>query len=336
MGKVYTLEQVSAGQVPSLGAHEKAASQILSGFKESEVTDRNAAALVFGSTATGKADERSDLDLLVTYSSDGEAEKALLDEVRQIVDAAALEYGVIPEFKAMPEDDVTKVVYDEDSGDSYRTDPLLATHLLDIYKSYPNMSHNNPVKEMEEIAIDLRDLSQATPEQKLTVAMLAVKYTESKVEMFRQGYVHSFVTDADGYIKIVQRALEAPKAMGRKVLAQIGTESCRTQSYDVTDKSEMQRLLQEAAEKHIGYKKGRQLQEAQTLLVNFDSEYLAILRQAIATGQVAEYEKWIRENSKEIIWAAKQMSEIWGEEMRDRLELAMKFTPSATSFADRF
>ncbi len=324
MGKVYTPEQVSANQVPILGAHEKAATQILDDLKSSPITTEASNALIFGSTATGKADQRSDLDLLVTYQADSNAIQALLDEVATIIDEAAIRYGVVPEFKALPKDRVTTGGY-EDGGGTYRTDPLLAAHLIQIHEQYPHMSHNNPIEELEDIALDLYNLHEATPEQKLLIARLAVEYTEGKRDMFEDDYAHSLVTNPERYYNSMQRALEAPKAMGRKVLAQLSADSNGPFTYDVTNKSEMQQLLQDAAMDKIGLKKGSELADAQARLITFDAEYLEILLEAVKTGEVNQYQEWIQANRNEIIWAARNMSEIWGDEMRSRLELTKKF-----------
>ncbi len=292
---------------------------------------------MFGSGATGEADERSDLDLIVTYTADDvEAEKAILDTVREIIDEAAIRFNVVPEFDAVPESEITEVSYDEEVGDSYKTDPLLAAHLLDIYDRYPGMSHNNPVERMEEIAVDLNHLNESTPEQKLIIAQLAVNYTYNKRGMFRKSYTHSPITDPGGYLDKIQRALETPKAMGRKVLAQLSVDNPHPSSYDVTKKTEMQALLQEAAESHIGFVEGEVLADAQLRLVALDKEYTEVLRAAVKSGEVAEYMQWIHANREEILWAAKMMSEIWGKDMKERFELTKKFNSPRDRNEDLF
>lgn len=310
MGVVFSPEAIQLGHVPVNGAHESAAReamQFLLGDAE-KFEGLAHSFLIYGSVASGSSTIRSDLDLLVApYHLDSsnprvpEGPGATLRRTLHEKYYVHLETHVVPVGTFWPED--------------HTIDPLLVDHLLEAQQN-ALYSHNWPINKYRD-----HDSSQLDTKQ---IAGLIHRYASRKLSYFADAEFHC--TGEPDY-KVFQRALELPRAIGRKLLRLHREEDVHVRTpaeaighfaMRIVTRSSlhedyyMARYALENPEPYkspLGYMNDPDYQESFDLQINhnhevdailklakMDEEYNIVLNEAIATAGVRTYTTWLHAN----------------------------------------
>ena len=199
MGRVYTPEQVEQDRIPELGAQIKAGRFILDAisFNADSLQGSLNSGMIYGSTATGTPDIRSDLDVLAIYHNG----RTALPFLRKLFSEAEDTYNVSVEAAVYPAGSLY-------TPSLHTIDPLFARHLLEVQgMEDPVWSHNWPVDALRQIAY-----SHLSEEY---LRRLAGAYISGKARQLTRASVN-YRGEADTHD--MQRALELPAAIGRKIL----------------------------------------------------------------------------------------------------------------------
>ena len=318
MGKVLSPDYLASHRLPEKGAHFAAAQFIISTFETHPELRHVVQSMVYGTTAVGRADVRSDVDIFTTYYALTEEKQELVKAIIETVYRQAQEkYDVFVEARTMSEQDLFEYEFEnggEGSTGPYPVDPMYAMHLVQVQKSGLGVSWGNPASVFEGMAFDPERAS--SPEQKVSIGWHAVRYAEGKLSYFSE--LSDRADDSDVDYDAYQRLLELPKAMGRKVVTAL-RELLDTLDVggDVTDKKVMQAALATAA-----IRSGEQLlPAAQSRLVLLDQAYTDILNRYVA-GKItlAEYEKWLVGHYSGAIQDGRLVAERWAKITREHAE----------------
>lgn len=186
MGKIYSWESIESGGVPNVEDFSVAKRTVLDGLWGMFPNEIDGAK-VFGSVAKDSPSIRSDFDILVVFNNDISVRK--LNNLVQDVDR---------ETKVQIE---PLILSARQASEGFHTiDPSFYTHFEGI-PNEGNLAGNNPlnkVKPLEE-----------------NVVNLCMNYIQQKIRRLNQGYID---TSEDESLTVLQRVLESPVAVGRKVL----------------------------------------------------------------------------------------------------------------------
>lgn len=267
MGKVFTSEQIRLGQFPDPGAHNAAAQRIAERvlFSGDSLVGSG---LIHGSATNGESDIRSDLDMLIIATADGDA----LHVIREIITDEATTNYVPVELKVISSIDV--------HAQTHGVDQLFLRYLQEAEKD-ERFTYGMPASE----------LRAGFCEKDFTVEALVQvvrRYIGAKTERFA-GVLASQNQPEERHL---QRALELPKNLGRKVLG-LFDQGCQ-QPIQVIGKFE--NLM-----KSIDPDNGRQLVIDSQLLSELDRRYTALVESGV---DVQEHSDWIDQNQTEIIQRA--------------------------------
>ncbi len=219
MGKVFSPEEIDEGRFPEPGAHEEAGRFVLKNLFDSDelwvpIGDGRRSlnfdvshkyhglesGMIYGSTALGTANIRSDVDALVVYRGES---SIVLSTIREVFEEAEKTYHVPVEGHILE-------FYSRARPLGHSIDSLFLNHLLAIQEQdEPRWSYNWPVSYL------LNHISDEPPSQQ-SIRNLAEGYTSGKMRQFARA-----ITGFRGEINYntMQRALELPSAIGRKVIA---------------------------------------------------------------------------------------------------------------------
>ena len=284
MGRVYTPEAVSRGEVPVPGAHERAGRYLLGTFSGSnldlggEPAEIMESGAIFGSTAFRKSDIRSDVDGVFLYApwvTEAEA-RAVFNEV---IARAEETFKVHVEARLHNTSEVPKLM-------GTAICPMFAEHVDEACRlKDPSWNFNDPAKDMRP-------------------AFFAPEDLESRIRSGYGNFLHKtkqFDRALDEYgglttdrtIPNLQRALELPNATARKLLP-ITVEPGETLPH-ITDKSAN---VARIAQKIVRYCMGdpeqvvRSYQALRAMNSDYDDQLKATLEGKLTTR---EYEYWLDE-----------------------------------------
>lgn len=199
MGVVYSSAEVLKPNFPRPGDHDTAARLVL---ERVGGLDTTVLTMVHGSVPEGRANLRSDLDVLVTYRPGAiEDEPLVVDGVKQILDDIGDKTGVKVEANIWP-------VGEHPDARRERMYDILFSHHLALSMGVSDWCVGDP----DQAVIDLASLP-LSPE---AVRRVALNYTTYKHAGFT-GAPRVFNDREKSVLSIFQRALEFPKAAGRKV-----------------------------------------------------------------------------------------------------------------------
>jgi len=187
MGKVYSWSAITEQGIPSPRDFENARQQALSKLSQLVEYGLIYGARIFGSVARGNPSIRSDLDLLVVFEND-----IAREELRKIFHDVYKETRVIVESTALKRELV-------DLG-FHTIDPTFLEHFQYILKE-GNIVGNDP-------------LNLVRP-QEGNVLNLHQQYLSQKLKRLTDGLL---TPTKEEQLKILQRALEAPVNVGRRML----------------------------------------------------------------------------------------------------------------------
>ena len=328
MGKVFSPEEIQAGHIPQEGAHEQAGHFLLDQLFEpsSLLSERQLnlyrtatgcidSAMVYGSTAFGRAGLRSDLDIFVNYRED--QTRAALYLLREIFSEIEETYRVPVEPNVLPAGALGNPL-------QHRVDPLFAKHLLEVQgMEFPQWSYNDPVEALKDGVVSNEDTD--------FLRMVTVKYLNVKALKFSKAQV-GYRGEVD--LHVMQRGLELPSAIGRKILEVTNGEKV-AETY-CGRREDIAGLLDKRLEEILrGYPKGGWLATAQTQLSQLDGEYTQLLEATIANPELLpDYVEWLKERYPFVCQASTKVSRQWANIIGEGLDI--KEAPGLTNYGDDY
>lgn len=297
MGRVFPSEQIFKLEIPEPGAHARAGKYILERFDNEGGSGLSIdGAMVYGSTALGTASLRSDVDLFIAYNP-GDADETLL-KIRTILGDAEQIYHVPIESHALDTVSLRNPL-------RHSIDPLFAEELLAISDdlSMQEWVVGRPLDDLRYFKMTDR-----------RVRGVAISYTAAKAKQFARAIL-AYRDTVD--LATLQRALELPSAIGRKVIP--ATVAFGEASYDSADKKAMIRLAQKRLGKLFEAASWNWLGSDDPVgvfaaLEHLDREYSALLDSAVnGLTSGSQYDKWLSENYLPALQAARAVSYDFGE-----------------------
>lgn len=268
MAKVFTPEQVLHDKIPDPSRFETAAGVLLDYFDESYfLQDEFKGALVFGSTTTGQANIRSDLDILISYKAE---DSWFIGHMGLILKHLDKEFNI----------PVEPILYNRHrlTSGEHTIDPIFSNHLQSIDASKWGI-RKNPAKNIslkEEPWTDVFDRYSLHKESKFKKALLAI--------------------DSEVDYKVLQRAYEIPSALGRKALAllETGDESICIDPHSASK----QQII-----KAIGSLASPRTLSALERVTAANNEYDQLLERTIGGSEtrVSTYAGWLRHSYAQTI-----------------------------------
>ncbi len=295
MGVVHSPEMIIAGNIPEAdgSSHILARKELIEGLKTDSRMQHDVSATVYGSSATGNANRRSDFDVFLTYFMPaGEAAFAQQAAINALLLKIIKEHHVPLELKRYPEGDL-------EGPCPRKIDPMYAGHLIDIEDRHSECSHLKPAHRL--LSAQALTVSGITVAHLPFLTQATIKYAENRSGMFLES-IGSGIN-----FKKLQRGLETPKALGRKTL--ILCDVMGDLSTDVTSRADMDARLQALFQLLPG---GRQMSSLHEKLNIFDKECTDMLEHALASGEVGAYERWLEANHEEIYRLAYELTRDFG------------------------
>ena len=331
MGKVFSPEEVDSGAVPEIGAHYLAADHILEmvwggqrmlpGIPTLESPDFPQrpehgieSLLVYGSTALGTANRRSDLDVAIVYDTFA---RQPLTFCKGIFEQVSREYRIPIETSAHP-------IGALGNGLRHTIDFSFASHLhkMDAESSW---RFGKPVWPNWE-----RQSSDTTIDRLLpaTVAYVANK---------RKSFAGAVLEDnRKPDYKRLQRAFEIPAAIGRKIVMLY--YSSGQEEVDPTNKGQAAGFV---LAKMTEIADNSRRIEPDTIgkfsaLCDKNDYYTQLLEQTVA-GQtsLSEYKEWLQENYLAAYDSAHDTCLFWEQVLAEALTLRRTSDDSDISFGDQ-
>ncbi len=304
MGKVFSVEEVSAGLVPEVGAHHAAARFVLDELFEQVTGDLYVgapgvdAALVYGSTVH-EPNRRSDVDVLLVYDATQAA--VALPGIRTVLQAAETRYRVPIEEHVVPRGALKNPL-------EHNIDPLFMRHLVAVQRNQPHWQRNSPIPaSLFANSID-RD----------RVVEIAVAYCSGKAQQFARALMKR--NDAID-LHTLQRAFELPATIGRKVLVAIFSDGLapKVENRIIFDKGWTTQLVKQLLESIGGVHAGAADQLGK--LATLNSDYSRLLEATLA-GQTttADYATWLSEHAQLAYQLAHDTSYSWTEVLKMQLD----------------
>ncbi len=307
MGRVYSPEELKEGLLPNPDAQQEAARYILDQLHQLDAVDpvlaREIACVVYGSTVTGRADIRSDVDICVSVYApkiEGEGLSRAQRVFEGIVRDAEARYGVYIEERVVAEEAFFQAGTYSDDGISYSLDPLYVRHLITVAEQKPEWAYGTmPLDGYREPMCDPHG------EDRAAVAWSTVHFTEHKQAHMAAAMARASSGETD--YNDLQRALELPKAMGRKAIVVCGGMV----DLGVTDKQAMHTRLNQLTHQ---FQNGGRLRHAQHALQQLDADYSRVLEASLRGDMSIEgYQQWLRENQLPALEIAHEIAKGWGE-----------------------
>ena len=266
MGKIYDYSDIANHNIPCPKDFALTKQLILEGLSAQVEKGEVLGAKVFGSVALGKPSVRSDFDLVVILE-DEKANAGLIDCVERVHEKTHVEIEPVAISKSFAEQGLHNI------------DRLYYGHIISV------PSDGNEVG--QPIVSILKPLS--TP-----IVEVHKQYLTQKVRRFRSGL---FTHSESQKNQTLQRALEAPANIGRRMLQTLSWMGLITTQVDVDDSksivySEYRRIFGNSDTFQRGF----------DFLVLKDAEYVNVLRDAMqgkTTQQ--EYEAYIKDTYQECI-----------------------------------
>ena len=260
MGVVYATSDFERGHIPRDGDHLRAATAVLElvgALEETELT------VVHGSVRDGRSTVRSDLDVLVTYQPDSPAkEPSLVRKINGILDEIGTDTHVKIEANLWPADESV-------AARRERMYDLLFSRHLAVNMQDPQWVIGTPDQGIVDIAAASHDAS--------ALRGVVLNYTTYKHSGFTKAPRE--YTETDRALAALQRALELPKSLDRKVSQLLGEE----ESFD--------------GEALIGMGMKHHTMAALLMLRHMDGDYTGLLTMALREfGQGVPTEEMTQEH----------------------------------------
>ncbi|TAH36595.1 hypothetical protein EYC59_00240 [Candidatus Saccharibacteria bacterium] len=187
MGRILSVEEIQTGHIPEPGAHETAANFLMSALFDYDSMPAQAA-VVYGSTALGVPNYRSDLDIFVR-TNDPVAVARIYGEAEAVF-KIKVESHTVPGSFFMP---------------TLPIDPFFVDHLKTAQEN-PRWSKNWPI--MGYAGTDAYTEEQLRARISRYCAGKATTFTQAQVDYRGEPNLHT-----------LQRAFELPLALARKIIS---------------------------------------------------------------------------------------------------------------------
>lgn len=267
MGVIYSSAEVATAAIPIRDAHVSAAHEVMRCVPR---LVGNVLTVVHGSVPDGRANIRSDLDVLVTYRFDEPSdEPELVDTIKAMLDKISTDTNVKIEPNIWPADEPL-------AARKERMYDLLFSHHLAVAMQHPSWSVGETDTRITEIA--------AMPVNTDVLQRLMFNYLTYK----HSGIVKAprKFNEADRQAMLAfQRVLEFPKALGRKVM-QLSTHSYPHAHGDYSTAFEHPDV---DAELHTVMEMLRSIDRQYTELI----EYVACNREDTKQEDIEDYADWL-------------------------------------------
>lgn len=282
--------------------HMRAAKLFLSYLRTSHLTRETTRATILGSTATGNADELSDVDYFVVRKSlEGEAgirQRLFIEGARRY---ASSRYRVHFEGTVCDEDVLRRDLIQDDHA---VTDSLWVAHGVNIEDEHPEWSYREPFGLLRENAINIEKPKNS--EEITLIAAIAIRYFKHKERMFSEAGVFDPANQND-YL-VMQRGFETAKAYVRKMLGFSSLEGYVISHYDVTSKVSMQ----EEGEKIITRIDESGLMKHYTdLILNLNAKYRELVKETVKSQDIDKYTQWLGRHYLIVCGAALRLTQLY-------------------------
>ncbi len=287
MGKVFTAEEIGAGHIPEPGAHLKAAQFIVQQlfydqlafnpggnlFFESGISS----GMVYGSTVHGTANIRSDLDILIIHHPDW---TETLDVVHDVFQQVENQYHVPIE---------ANIISAEDALSNNNTiDPVFLSYLKEA-EANPEFSWGWPVTDF--LGLQVPKYNQ------MDLARVVRRYIGAKSSSFGKALASDTELDAHK----IQRALELPKNLGRKVLSMFDSSFSAVTASTEDIMTGLDSFITDRKFTFDSESKKQAILRLRYLLQE-DEKYSELLKQTInGEKSLDEYQQWIDLNKRLLI-----------------------------------
>lgn len=295
MGKVFGADEIMLGEIPEPGAHTAAAKEVFELLFKGRAFEPGSSewtysgiqsGMIHGSSTHGTANIRSDLDVLMIVRS---GQDLTLDVVDRVFSSVKQRYHVPIEANILNVVDI--------SERAHSIDPLFLRYLYEA-QSNPDFSRNWPADHIGSYFFE----QDRRPSALLRVVQ---RYTSAKTASFAKGLAIGSELDHHK----IQRALELPKNMGRKVLSMLDPEfsAWRTPSDEIQSGLEDFIIARRRDERDTS---GQLAIDSLRKLTAQDEEYSELLQQTL-NGEVDldTYEKWLEGNKRQLLHSALNVSE---------------------------
>lgn len=289
MATVFSPEAVAAGHIPQEGAHNFAAQQLMSYAGELAAQGAQVHLLVYGSVGSGRPAVRSDMDVVAvidTYLDDGVAEEV------------ATTLADISRATHVPIDARVVTMRELHRDPGLLGDELFVEHLTDAQATSAYQSGDVSGRLREAGMVGIGELHQALRAQ--TAAERILPYLVEKAERFSRA-----LGEEDYRVKDIQRALELPASLGRKMgrlLQLTGELDGGLENLLVRRDAERVPLQLLDLTRDNGWTAARALNQ-------LNADYERMLR-AVTNRRmsVRDYDRWLRDRSEEIFTAALRLT----------------------------
>lgn len=300
MGEVYSPERVARHEVPEAGGQDQleAAGFIMNRIRAFPLTSAHAGLIIPGSIATGQANRRSDVDYVLVDRSQGlPANRRLIQAefIRDTFAHAERTFNVRLEGQRYTDPELAAM-------NTAIYDALWLAHALEVQDNHPDYAHGKPLEALRYLAIDLGGLQD--PQRISMVGAISLRYMAGKAAVFSEA--GEFNPSSRRDLLRFQRALEAPKALARKMLPISEIEGHEVIEPDVTSRQNMKQQMEKILERIDD--SGR-LNHYHDILVELDQEYDHILEETLLTGDIEAYGSWLRGNYLPACALAHQLAE---------------------------
>lgn len=276
MGVVYSALDIECETFPAEGDHERAAGSVLAVVPALPGVDTT---MVYGSVAEGRSNLRSDLDVLVTYSAEGTAEAVLRRLVVKQLDEVERHTGVRVEANIWPTSEPLAL------RTARINDLLFAGYLARHMNLTDEWRIGSPDVVTMRVAEGLRSASERE------IAQIVLKYAAAKHRRFMRAPLQ--YEDDPRVLSAMQRALELPKAIGRKIVQLKDMPSARQTQPELIDT-----LLESGLDDATA--------DAIDVLSGLDRECTDLIEGIDDSGDISpsdkiRYQSWLRESYPGVI-----------------------------------
>lgn len=276
MGVVYSALDIECETFPTEGDHERAAESVLAVVSELPGVDTT---MVYGSVAEGRSNLRSDLDVLVTYTAEGTEEALLRRMIAKELDEVETHTDVRVEANIWPTHEPLAL------RTARINDLLFAGYLARHMNLTDEWRIGSPDVVTMRVAEGLHSASEHD------IAQIVLKYAAAKHKRFMRAPL--LYKDDPRVLSAMQRALELPKAIGRKVV-------------QLKDLSEAGRTQPELIDTLLESGLDGTTAGAIVALSETDREYTDLIEGIDAYGDISSsgktrYETWLRESYPGVI-----------------------------------
>lgn len=284
MGKIISAESIAQGAYPRQGDHERVAGELM---EAAEAIPSLRAAIVFGSTALGHANRRSDVDIAIAHKEG---------------DAMAFFADLQHTFASLPQGNLVETHIISDSalrkGEVHDGDVFLAEHLR-----LAALTSRVPGIHPEAFAAMPDFLATLPPDEALTIGeRVTKKYLHHKERKF----FNALRNGDDQNHSRLQRAFELPMAITRKFARlQVLRDHGRQSAFGAEFYAKHSLATQAQQLEHTN----KDWQQSSAWLIERDREYTSILEETIGGGMsLKQYEAWISEVSQPSLGHALRLS----------------------------